>query len=146
MKLIASIFAIASALVLVGCATPAQRVEQAEPAPNRLTLGKVQQTLRKGMRQDEVVTSLGSPNMVTRDRSGLETWIYDRLSSETSTSSASDRIGGFGGALGGGGILGISGSTGSSASQEVRSQKTLTVILKFKDQVLEDFSYNSSSF
>jgi outer membrane protein assembly factor BamE (lipoprotein component of BamABCDE complex) len=132
---------------LFGCATPAQRLETpSDASQSRLTLGKVQQTLRKGMRQDEVISSLGSPNMVTKDRNGLETWIYDRLSSEISSSAASDRIGGFGGALGGGALLGLSGSTGTSAAQEIRTQKTLTVILKFKDQSLEDFSYNSTSF
>ena len=143
----ALVFSLGFVLLLGGCAAPVQRVEgSVDTSHSRLTLGKVQQTLRKGMRQDEILSSLGSPNMVTRDRNGLETWVYDRLSSESSTALASDQIGALGGILGGGGIFGISGSSGSSASREVRSQKTLTVILKFKEQLLDDFSYNSSSF
>ncbi len=131
---------------------PNARVANArvESASDRLTLGKIQQTLVKGMSQAEVVTSLGSPNMVTRDRDGVETWVYDKFLSETSTVSADQRAGASGGLGGvGSGILGVFGasaSQGSSASNQIRSQKTLTVILKFKDQRLTDFVYNTSSY
>jgi len=146
---------ISSLLFLNGCVTmdsPATRVNNAkqETPTDRLTLGKIQQTLKKGMSQSEVVTSLGSPNMVTRDKDGTETWIYDKFVTETSTLAADQRAGigaGLGGVSGNAiGILGGSIGQGSSASNQSRTQKTLTVILKFKTQTLVDFVYNSSSF
>ena len=123
--------------LLISCATPQQAVQDDS---KRLTIGKVQQTLKKGMKQDEIVASLGSPNLVTRDSAGLETWIYDKLRTEVSSESSSADGGLIGGILGGP----LSGS--SNTASKIRSQKTLTVILKFKDQALTDFSYNSTSF
>jgi outer membrane protein assembly factor BamE (lipoprotein component of BamABCDE complex) len=128
---------------LISCATTQQ---VAQDDPNRLTLGKVQQTLKKGMKQDEIVASLGSPNLVTRDSAGLETWIYDKLRTEVSSESSSVGGGVIGGGLVGQGILGGAVSASSNTANQIRSQKTLTVILKFKNQTLTDFSYNSTSF
>jgi len=113
---------------------------------NTLTLGKVQQTLKKGISQDQIVISLGSPNMVTLDSAGLETWIYDKISTEETVASASNNAsilgGGIGSKIGIGGVLGSSGS----AAKKSTSQKTLTVVLKFKDKKLETYSYNASKF
>ena len=146
------VFAIMAISFLTGCATPTERVNTAmQGAENdRLTLGKIQQVLKKGMKQDEVVAGLGSPNMVTRDRNGLETWIYDKLSTEVKSASASDRLGlsGAGAVVGGSSaaVLGLSGGQSNAASSTTRSQKSLTLILKFQEQSLVDFSYHSSSF
>ena len=128
---------------LISCATTQQAVKE---DPNRLTLGKVQQTLKKGMKQDEIVASLGSPNLVTRDSAGLEVWIYDKLRTEVSSESSSVGGGVIGGGLVGQGVLGGAVSASSNTANQIRSQKTLTVILKFKNQTLTDFSYNSTSF
>ena len=118
------------ASALFGCASsPTQN-----PADNsnQLTLGKVQQSLKKGMRQDEVVAALGSPNMVTKDNSGNTTWIYDKFKTEVNASANQEST-----------FLGTSTSVNAST---VRSQKTLTVILKFKGNTLSDINYNSTSF
>jgi outer membrane protein assembly factor BamE (lipoprotein component of BamABCDE complex) len=140
---------LAVSLILSGCSAPGQRaqdqVQQAD-AKDQLTLGKVQQTLRKGMAKDEVVSGLGSPNMVTRDRSGNETWIYDKISTESSTAAASDRLGIFGIGIAGSALLGGSASTSTAASASKRSQKTLTVIVKFMNEQVSEFTYNTSSF
>jgi outer membrane protein assembly factor BamE (lipoprotein component of BamABCDE complex) len=129
--------------LLISCASTQQVVQEDS---NRLTLGKVQQTLKKGMKQDEIIASLGSPNLVTRDSAGLETWIYDKLRTEVSSESSSVGGGVIGGGLVGQGILGGAVSASSNTASQIRSQKTLTVILKFKNQTLTDFSYNSTSF
>lgn len=135
-------------LVLVSCVPPIERVNQARQAEDakQLTLGKVQQTLIKGMKQDEIVLALGSPNMVTVDNAGLETWIYDKLRTEVSSASASDNINVLGGIIGGSAGAGASVGSSSGASNQTRSQKTLTVVLKFKNKSLETFTYNASSF
>ena len=64
-----------------------KKVNYQEEIPNKLTLGKVQQTLKKGMSQGEIVVELGSPNMVTADAEGLETWVYDKISTEVNSNS-----------------------------------------------------------
>lgn len=136
-------------LMLGGCVAPGQRAQdqmQKVDASDQLTLGKVQQTLRKGMAKDEVVSGLGSPNMVTRDRSGNETWIYDKISTESSTAAASDRLGIFGLGIAGSALLGGSASSSTAASASKRSQKTLTVIVKFLNEQVTEFTYNTSSF
>jgi len=113
---------------------------------NKLTLGKVQQTLKKGMSQGEIVVALGSPNMVTSDANGLETWVYDKLSTEVNSNSQKKSFNLLGGVIGskiGAGVTGGSSSKNSNASS---SQKTLTVVLKFIEKKLEIYTYNASSF
>ena len=114
--------------------------------PNKLTLGKVQQTLKKGMSQGEIVVALGSPNLVTSDADGLETWVYDKLSTEVNSNNRKKGFNILGGALGG--TVGAGATVGSSSknSNTSTSQKTLTVILKFVDKKLDIFTFNASSF
>lgn len=135
-------------LFLSSCVPPIERVNQARQAEeaNQLTLGKVQQTLKKGMRQDEIILALGSPNMVTVDSAGLETWIYDKLRTEVSSAAAKDSVNILGGIIGG--SAGVGGAVGSSsgASNQTTSQKTLTVVLKFKNKILEEYKYNATTF
>lgn len=116
-----------------------------------MTVGIVQKEIRAGMSQADVATALGSPNIVTRDSEGRETWIYDKIATEASYSRDS---GGAGGAVGAGGIPGatlILGILGGGYSREAgassTTQKTLTVIIKFdKDSKVESFAYHSSKF
>jgi outer membrane protein assembly factor BamE (lipoprotein component of BamABCDE complex) len=135
-------------IFLPSCVPPIERVNQARMAEdaNQLTLGKIQQTLKKGIKQDVIVLALGSPNMVTVDSAGLEIWIYDKLRTEVSSASAKDSVNILGGVIGG--SAGIGGAVGSSsgASNQITSQKTLTVVLKFKNKTLEDYKYNATTF
>lgn len=121
-----------AAIALCGCVAPATNYVQADA--EQLTLGKAQIALKKGMSQSEVVEALGSPNMVTRDKDGIETWVYDKSSTEALSSSNSAM----------GTILLLTIKGGQSAHKT--SQRTLTLILKFKETVLSDFSYRSTSF
>jgi outer membrane protein assembly factor BamE (lipoprotein component of BamABCDE complex) len=130
LKVINAAFILLMASALFGCAAPA--VQNTADDSNQLTLGKVQQSLKKGMKQDAVVSALGSPNMVTKDGSGNETWIYDKFKTEVNASASQGST-----------FLGTSTSVNAST---VRSQKTLTVILKFKGNTLTDINYNSTSF
>jgi|SRR6056300_1439211 outer membrane protein assembly factor BamE (lipoprotein component of BamABCDE complex) len=111
-----------------------------------LTLGTVQLTLKKGITQTEVAEALGSPNMVSRGKKGKETWIYDKLSTEISNKKTKK---GFD--IGASVEIGDATVGGGYADSEKtqtthRSQKTLTVILKFIDGELDDYSYKSTSF
>ncbi len=110
---------------------------------DRLTVGTVQKEIRIGMSAAEVASVLGSPNIVTTDNERLETWIYDKISSDVNYSRSSGTIVGliFGGSGGGAGV----GST--SAGSTSTSQRTLTVIINFdSNNEVRDFSYHSSRF
>lgn len=116
-----------------------------------LTLGVVQKNIKIGSAQDEVAIALGSPNIVTRDSDGKDTWIYDKVASITSYDSngfgiGAGGLGGGGGGNGfGGGILGVAYSKNKENIQT--TQKTLTVVIKFdKDSRVESFTYHMSKF
>ena len=133
--------------ILSGCQTATDhRAAVRDPSEQKLTLGTAQREIRNGMSQAEVAKALGSPNMVTRDRSGIETWIYDKISTEyfysTSSGGVVGLIIGSTGNVGGGAI----GSTTQSSGANTRTQRTLTIIIKFKDGQVDEFTYNATSF
>ncbi|MDD3435512.1 MAG: hypothetical protein PHC64_00010 [Candidatus Gastranaerophilales bacterium] len=128
--------------------------KQTIPTPvqeQEMTLGNVQRQIKIGTSQDEVALALGSPNIVTRDSDGKDTWIYDKVASITSYSDSGFGVGAAGGGLGGGinggggGILGIGYKKNKGQIQSV--QKTLTVVIKFdKTNKVESFTYHMSKF
>src|ERR1041384_1721830 len=83
-----------------------------------MTLCVVQKALRKGMSQADVATALGSPNIVTKDSEGHETWIYDKVAREASYSNSGTYLTLI--------LFGTSSESGASSS----TQKTLTVVIK----------------
>ena len=134
-------------LFSIGC-TPAYHQEKLTSTKEReMTVGVVQKEIRVGMSQTEVAEALGSPNIVTRDKNGTESWIYDKIATEASYSKSN-----LGGVAGGAGTTGntlllglITGAYESGASNT--TQKTLTVVIKFgQDLLVESFSYHSSKF
>lgn len=117
----------------------------------QMTLGRVQRDIKVGTSQADVAQYLGSPNIVTQDADGRETWIYDKVSSITSYGSSGFGIGvgGLGGGYGsggfGGGLANVGYNKHGGTVQSV--QKTLTVVLKFDDNKnVQSFSYHMSSF
>jgi len=124
------------AVIAAGCTTAAQHRQQLGSAAEReMTLGTVQKEIRAGLAQGEVAAALGSPNIVTRDGAGRETWIYDKVASEASYSNSWQ----YGTIL----LLGAGGGAGASS----QSQRTLTVVIRFgPDQRVETFSYHASRF
>jgi hypothetical protein len=99
----------------------------------------------------DVAEALGSPNIVTTDSEGREVWIYDKISTDVSYSKDSAGLGiglligsASGGAFGGG--LGTADYSRSAGAQS-KTQRTLTVVIKFDGQkTVRDFSYHSSRF
>ena len=103
------------------------------------------------MSQADVATALGSPNIVSKDSEGNESWIYDKIATEVSY--ARDSGGVAAGAIGGGGIgswlLGLTGGGqySKSTGTETQTQKALTVVIKFDESSLvKTLSYHSSKF
>jgi outer membrane protein assembly factor BamE (lipoprotein component of BamABCDE complex) len=129
-------------LFSIGC-TPAYHQEKLASTKEReMTVGLVQKEIRVGMSQTEVAEALGSPNIVTRDENGKESWVYDKIASEASYSKSNvSGVGGGGGTTGNTLLLGlISGGYESGASST--TQKTLTVVIKFD----QDHLVHSSKF
>jgi len=136
-------FALA-AVITAGCSAThhAQDVRAADDN-DRMTVGTVQREIRIGMSATDVATILGSPNIVTTDDERLETWIYDKISTDVTYSRSSGTIVGliFGSSGGGAGV----GSTNAGSTSS--SQRTLTVIIKYDaNDLVRDFSYHTSRF
>lgn len=117
------------------------------PRESQLTLGSIQRSMKTGMTATEVLDAAGSPNLVTRGRSGRESWVYDRFSTETSEQGIQVGGGAIGSASGASsGILGVLGLNGGSKKSST-SQRTLMLVVTFgPDGLVESFAYRSSSF
>lgn len=131
--------ALVAALLASGCATApqhAQDVAAGRGEGDRLTAGVVQREIREGMSGADVAAALGSPNIVTRDADGRETWVYDRISTEQVFSSSSGGVNALF-------LAGVNQSAGAAST----SQRTLTVVIRFDSAGrVRNFSYRSSSF
>lgn len=143
-----TLLAIASCLFVSGCQTVGEHKRAVQDdSGDRLTVGKVQREIRVGMASADVVSVLGSPNMVSTDEERREVWVYDKIATERAYSSSSGGVNalilGFGSGSGGGLGGGVSSGAGASST----SQRTLTVIIKFdKQSKVRDFAYHTSRF
>lgn len=111
-----------------------------------MTVGIVQKEIKQGMTQTAVVEVMGSPNIVTSDAPGRETWIYDKVSTDTAYSTSSGGVNALILGAGSGIAGGIAPGYGESSGTASRTQRTLTVIIKFKEGNVHEFSYHSSKF
>lgn len=135
-------------LTLGGCMSAAQHREAVrDDSSDRITVGVVQKEVRIGMSGAEIIEILGSPNIVSTDSSRREVWVYDKIATEyaysTSGGGASAFVLGFDSDV----LNGVNGGYNRNAGAASRSQRTLTIIVKFDQQSLvRDFAYHSSSF
>lgn len=134
---------------LLLAATSASAKEKPQPsAPNMLTTGMVNLTLRVGeTTQAQIIETFGAPNITTLDATGSEMWVYDRQATVSSDSSGGFSIGlGLGG--GGGDVVGAGGlGFGSRKSKSETTQRSMTLIIKFDNRkIVSDFKSRSSSF
>ncbi len=125
-----------SAVQLSGCMSAADHAAALHSTRDRdLTVGVVQREIRYGMSQSDVATTLGSPNIVTREDNGNETWIYDKIATEASRSADS------------GGWWVILAGSNKQAGASATTQRTLTVVIKFNAQrQVSNFTYHSTKF
>ena len=102
---------------------------------SELTFGTAKKNIKPGVtKQEEIVSIFGSAdNLVMRD--GKETWIYDRLQVETSTSAEGNFIN-----------LLIVGANNRTSNVTTRT-KNLTLIIKFDAKgIVEDFNVRSGGY
>ncbi len=144
----AFLLVVAVMALMSGCQTAAEhRAAVQDDSGDRLTVGKVQREIRVGMSSADVVSVLGSPNMVSTDDERREVWVYDKIATDRAYSSSSGGINVLflGGGSNSAGLGGAGGSSSAGASST--SQRTLTIVVKF-DNVgkVRDFAYHSSKF
>jgi outer membrane protein assembly factor BamE (lipoprotein component of BamABCDE complex) len=135
---IKSLLILSSSLLLTAC-YPTSLVDQqkdlrgAQDGGDTLSIGKVQREIKVGMSSADVVSALGSPNMVTTDDKRRESWVYDKVSTEAMVSTSSGMR-----------FLWFPADNKGTAS---RSQRTLTIIIKFDEKnMVRDFAYHTSKF
>jgi outer membrane protein assembly factor BamE (lipoprotein component of BamABCDE complex) len=117
-----------------------------EVSAQNLTLGKIQQTVQKGVTKEKIIEELGSPNMVTGSSADQETWIYDKVSTTVQSEVKSEGSAVIGGVFGG--VFGIGGKSSNEniSGSKTTSQKTLTLIIKFKGEIVDSYATRMSSF
>lgn len=120
--------------VLVGCS---------QSRPSALTPGAAKKHIVPGeTTQAEVIEVFGTPNIITR-RHGHEMWVYDKVSSRTT--SAAFGAGGLGGGAGSGGFGG-GGLAGGVGSTE-RSETTVMLIIYFdENDIVKDYKISQTKF
>ena len=139
-------------LSAAGCVSARNHIADVHSETEReLTVGVVQKEIRQGMYQDQVASALGSPNIVTRDEDGLETWIYHKIATQASYSnSRAGLAGGVGAGVPAGTSLILAltgGSYDQSAGASATTQKTLTVVIKYnKSGTVSSATYHASTF
>ena len=121
------------AILCAGCA--GRCCDDECPIERQFTLGVAQREIAQGMSQADVSVAIGSPNIVTKDSEGKETWIYDKIASEVRKSSRASGV--F--------LLFVSGCREENRYNS--SQKTLTIIIKFDaNGCVDTVSYHASKF
>ena len=97
---------------------PARQVET-----QKITLGSVQMVVKKGASRADVITNLSSPNIVTSNNDGTETWVYDKIITESESVS------------------------NSNSSVSVKSTRTMIVVIKFDNENrVETVQYRQTSY
>jgi outer membrane protein assembly factor BamE (lipoprotein component of BamABCDE complex) len=131
MKIIVTLLAVLS---LGGCVSASKHAEQVQNNGN-ISVGVVQKEIKVGMSGADVIQALGSPNIVSTDEKRREVWVYDKVATDTVHSSSS------------GWVFAVLAGGQSHSGATSRSQRTLTIVIKFDDQdLVRDFAYHTSKF
>jgi len=111
--------------------------------PSSITPGQAKKHIQPGVTtQAEVIELFGTPNVITRKQGG-EMWVYDKVSSRTTSSALG--IGGVGGGWGNGGFGG--GGLGGGIGSTERSETTVMLIIYFdENDVVRDYKISQTKF
>ena len=99
---------------------------------SNLTPGVAKTKIIKGeTTQTQILETFGSPNIITKNKSGNEVWTYDKVSVDKSATE------GYGTLI----VVGVTKGDYSS------SARTFTLMIEFDDkEVVKDYSYRSAAF
>ena len=113
----------------------------------QLTVAAVQRTIKVGMSGAEVLRSLGSPNIVSTDEMRQEPGVYDRVGTEYVHSDSGAGLISLVGAASSSVVGGVPPSLNQKSGASRRSQRTLTIIVRFDgDKRVRDYYYHASRF
>ena len=117
--------AAACSFLLIACAPPVPlaTIPARQIETQKVTLGNVQRIVKKGASSADVIGALSSPNIVTSNKDGTETWVYDKIMTESES------------------------ATGPNGAVSVSSTRTMIVVIKF-DQAhqVETVQYRQTSY
>lgn len=123
-------------VLLTGCVTAGTGVNT---EPSKLTPGMAGKHIIKGKTtQTEVLEIFGPPDLVTK-RGTVETWAFDRISTEEAH---------LAGILGGGGVIGA-GAVGGivSGGKRTATTKTIMLLVYFNERgIVKDYSVTATKF
>jgi outer membrane protein assembly factor BamE (lipoprotein component of BamABCDE complex) len=89
----------------------------------KITIGSIQRAVKKGATNAEVIEALGSPNIVTSNRDNTETWVYEKIATESEY------------------------ADGDKSGVKVTSSRTLMVVIKYdKTNKVENVQYRQTSY
>lgn len=149
MKLMTStLLALACPLLIIGCTTATEhQSELGADEESRLTVAAVQREVQVGMSGAAVLAALGSPNIVSTDSERREVWVYDRVGTEYVYSHSGTGLISLIGAASSAAAGGLLPSYQQGAGATRRSQRTLTIVVRFDAaRQVRDFSYHASRF
>jgi len=114
---------ISSPLLLACSQAPLAVIPARQIETQKITLGAVQSQVKKGASSSDVINALSSPNIVTSNADGSETWVYDKVSTEQEN------------------------AAGSNGNVSVRSTRTMMVVVKFdKSHIVDSVQYRQTSY
>jgi outer membrane protein assembly factor BamE (lipoprotein component of BamABCDE complex) len=127
MKLKLIPFTVLATISMTGCINnapvPLATIPARQVETQKITLGSVQRFVKRGASSADVVEALSSPNIVTSNSDGTETWVYEKTFSERES------------------------AFNSNASVSVSSTRNMIVVIKFdKNQVVENVQYRQTSY
>ncbi len=131
-----------------GCISDAEK-SLSDSREQEMTLGRAQKEIRVGMSQADVAAALGSPNIVSKDSEGNESWIYDKIATQVSYAQDSGGISAGAASLVPTWLLALSGKAqySKSTGTSTQTQKTLTIVIKFdENSLVKNLSYHASKF
>jgi outer membrane protein assembly factor BamE (lipoprotein component of BamABCDE complex) len=131
-----------------GCTTASQHQQAVNSHDEeQLTVAAVQRTIREGMSGADVLATLGSPNIISSDEDRNEVWVYDRVGTEYVHSESGAGLISLVGAASSSAVGGAIPTYSQKSGASRRSQRTLTIIIRFDDdKLVKDYSYHASRF
>ena len=72
-----------SVVTLSACQAPLAVIPERVIETKKITLGDVQTSIKAGVSKSQIIEKMGSPNIVSSNPAGGETWVYDKLSTDS---------------------------------------------------------------
>jgi ABC-type uncharacterized transport system auxiliary subunit len=129
------LLASAVTLVLAGCGStaPTPLIDDRREEVEKISVASAQK-LKIGDSTTDVIKVLGSPNIITKAKSGHESWVFDRVSEQYELVQSSEKDG-------------LIFTTKTEKTRSASSIKTFIVVIDFDaDNLIADITYRFTQF